>query len=216
MAQIFHRSTNTIARASIVGAGLLAAGLFALGYAYQRSPFVTLVNVPRAQTVPFSHQHHVQGVGLDCRYCHTAVEDAAFAGIPPTQTCMNCHSQIWNEAPILAPVRESWKTGQPLEWVRVHDLADFVYFPHNVHVAKGVACVTCHGRVDKMALTWKSNTLYMEWCLKCHQNPAKYLTPKEAIFQMDWQPPANREELGKELIKRNNVHTRTDCSTCHR
>ncbi|MFN7951175.1 MAG: cytochrome c3 family protein [bacterium] len=216
MAQIFHRSTNTLARASIFGAGLVAVGIFALGYAFQRSSYVTGVNIPRHQTVPFSHQHHVQGVGLDCRYCHTSVEESSFAGIPPTQTCMNCHSQIWTEAPVLEPVRQSWKTGQPLEWVRVHDLADFVYFPHNVHVAKGVACVTCHGRVDRMALTWKSNSLYMEWCLGCHRDPAKYLSPADAVFRMDAEPPEDPEARGQELMKQNQVHTRTDCSTCHR
>ncbi len=216
MAQIFHRSTNTIAKASIFGAGAIAAAVFALGFAIQRSSYVTLVNVPRQQKVPFSHQHHVQGVGLDCRYCHTSVEDSSFAGIPPTQTCMNCHSQLWTSASILEPVRDSWKNGTALEWARVHDLADFVYFPHDVHVAKGVACVTCHGRVDRMALTWKSNSLYMEWCLECHRNPAKYLSPKEAVFRMDWEPPADREALGRKLMEENKVHTRTDCSTCHR
>jgi hypothetical protein len=218
MSQIFHRSTNSISRVTIFG-GLFAVGaLLFLVAAIQRSDYSTMVNMAREQPVPFSHQHHVAGIGLDCRYCHTAVEDSSFAGIPPTQTCMNCHARIWNDAPALEPVRDSLRTGRSIAWTRVHNLADFAYFDHSIHVAKGVACVTCHGRVDKMPLMWKQNSLLMEWCLDCHRSPEKYLTPREARVKMDWEPEDGTDpaELGRKLLKDYDVHTRTDCSACHR
>src|SRR5262245_61475212 len=187
MPQIFHPSTNTIARVSIFGALFLVGGLLWVLLLYQRSSYVTFRGVPTVQPVPFSHQHHVGGVGLDCRYCHTSVEKSAFAGIPPTQTCMGCHARLWSDAPVLAPVRDSWAKGESLRWTRVHNLADFAFFDHSVHVAKGVACVTCHGRVDQMPLMYKQNTLQMEWCLDCHRHPEESLSPKESLFKMDYQ-----------------------------
>jgi len=216
MPQIFHPSTNTLSRVSLFGALFMAGGALWVLLELQRSDYMTGAGVPVTQPVPFSHQHHVGGVGLDCRYCHTSVEKSSFAGIPPTQTCMNCHARLWNDSPILLPVRESFRTGESISWTRVHNLADFVYFDHAVHVAKGVACVTCHGRVDRMPLIWKSASLHMEWCLECHLRPERYLTPREAIFAMDWEPPADREALGRRLVREYNVRTRTDCSTCHR
>jgi len=219
MAQIFRPSTNTLARASIVGGGLLVviSALGAWGFVY--SSYMTGIGAPRIQPVPFSHKHHVADAGVDCRYCHTSVEESAFAGIPPTKTCMNCHSQLWADSPILEPVRESWRTGRSIEWVRVHNLADFVYFNHSIHVRKGVGCVTCHGRVDQMPLMWKVNTLYMQWCLECHRAPERFVRPREYVFSMDWRPAEDQISLGRRLVKeykiQNAAHL-TSCSTCHR
>jgi hypothetical protein len=216
MSQIFHHSTNTIAKASIFGALFAVAGGLWLLLQINRTPYVTQANVARDQPVPFSHQHHVGGMGLDCRYCHTSVEKAAVAGIPPTKTCMNCHAQIWADSPTLEPVRESFRTDRPIEWVRVHDLPDFAYFDHSAHVNKGVGCTTCHGRVDQMPLVWQEQSLQMEWCLECHRNPQKYVRPKSEVFNVAWEPPANQLELGRQLVKEYGIHPRTSCSTCHR
>src|SRR3979409_1641090 len=168
--QIFHRSTNTISRATIYGAVFLVAALLWAVLELQRSPYITYAKVARPQPVPFSHQHHVGGLGIDCRYCHTSVENSSFANIPPTKTCMNCHSQIWNNAAMLEPVRESFRSDHSIRWIRVHDLPDYVYFNHSIHVAKGVGCTTCHGQINKMPLTWQENSLQMSWCLDLHRN----------------------------------------------
>jgi hypothetical protein len=177
---------------------------------------MTQVNVAQEQPIPFSHKHHVGGLGIDCRFCHTTVDSAAFAGIPSTKTCMNCHSQIWADSPTLQKVRESFRTGKPIEWIRVHDLPDFVYFDHSIHIKKGVACVTCHGRVDQMPLTWREKTLHMTWCLDCHRHPERYVRPREQVFSMDWQPSEDQISLGKKLVKKYNIQKLTDCSICHR
>ena len=219
MAQIFHRSTNTIAKVSIFGAVFIVAGLLWVIAQVDRSPYVTQANIAREQPVQFSHKHHVGDEGIDCRYCHTSVEVSAFAGLPPTKTCMNCHSQIFSNSPYLEPVRESWRTGKPIAWTRVHDLPDFVYFNHSIHVSKGVGCATCHGRVDLMPLTWQAASLQMEWCLECHRQPEKYLRPQDQIFNMAWQPPANQMEEGRKLLKAYQIQgpaLLTSCSTCHR
>lgn len=218
MAQIFHPSTNTISRLSIFGALFFVAVLLWLLAQLDRSSYMTEVNVVRAQPVPFSHQHHVSGVGIDCRYCHSSVEQSAFAGVPPTRTCMNCHSQIWADSPMLEPVRESYRTGRPLRWTRVHNLPDFVYFDHSIHVHKGVACVTCHGRVDRMPLMWQARSLQMEWCLECHRHPEHFIRPREHVFDMDWTPPVPQLLLGQELVRRYDIRLEqlTDCSICHR
>jgi hypothetical protein len=216
MAQIFHRSTNTISRLSIFGAVFLVALLTWLVGMIDRSPYVNERWVVPEQPVPFSHKHHVSDDGIDCRYCHTSVETSGFAGIPPTKTCMNCHSILWSDSPMLEPVRESFKTGKPLEWTRVHDLPDFVYFDHSIHVHKGVGCATCHGPVDRMPLTWRENSLQMEWCLECHRNPERYVRPREEVFNMAWQPPANQETLGRELVRAYGIQQKTSCSVCHR
>lgn len=217
MAQIFHRRSNTLARAAI-GGGVLAICLSGwLLYAVYWSPYTTVVDVPREQIVPFSHKHHVSGLGIDCRYCHTSVEKSAFAGIPPTETCMTCHSQLWTSAPMLAPVRNSLAKNERLSWNRVNQLPDFVFFNHSIHVSKGIGCATCHGPVDKMPLTWKENTLYMKWCLNCHRDPAKFVRPREEVFNMAWQP-ANQSTTGPELTAAYEIHVTqlTDCSMCHR
>jgi Zn ribbon nucleic-acid-binding protein len=166
--------------------------------------------------VPFSHEHHVGGLGIDCRYCHTSVENSSFANIPPTKTCMNCHSQIWNRAPMLERVRESFRSDTSIRWIRVHDLPDYVYFNHSIHVAKGVGCTTCHGQVNKMPLMWQENSLQMSWCLDCHRHPERFVRPKSEVFSVSWQPPPNQVEMGRELVKEYNIQSLTSCSTCHR
>lgn len=216
MAQIFRPSANTIAKLSIVLGGLLAAGGLILMNAVDRSPYVTGVNIPPEQPVPFSHKHHVTQIGLDCRYCHTSVEKAAYAGIPATETCMSCHTQIWADAPMLEPVRESWRSGRSLEWTRVHDLPEYVYFNHSIHVNKGMSCAVCHGRVDQMPLVWKVNTLHMSWCLDCHRQPEKYIRPKEEVFNMAYEPTEDQMVLGARLVEEYKVRKLTDCSYCHR
>jgi hypothetical protein len=216
LAQVFGPGANSLSRFTLLGAvvGLVAA--FVAAEVYVRSPYVTGVGAPVDQPVPFSHKHHVSDDGIDCRYCHTTVETSAFAGIPPTQTCMNCHSQIFSQSPTLAPVRDSFQTGEPIHWNRVNTLPDFVYFDHSIHVQKGVGCSTCHGPVDQMPLTWKGQSLQMGWCLDCHMDPAKYVRPREEVFNMAWQPPANQDELGRQIVQAYHVQSKISCSTCHR
>jgi Cytochrome c7 and related cytochrome c len=218
MAQIFHPSTNTVSKLTIFGAVFLIGGLLWLLAQLNRSSYVTEVNVVRPQPVPFSHKHHVSGLGIDCRYCHTSVEQSAFAGIPSTSICMNCHSQIWTNSPMLEPVRESYRAGRPLRWTRVHNLAEFAYFNHGIHINKGVGCVTCHGRVDQMPLVSQESSLLMEWCLECHRRPEQYIRPREQVFNMAWTAPADQMELGRQLVRKYNIRTEqlTDCSICHR
>ena len=220
MAQIFNRSTNFLSKFSIFGSLFIVAGIAGSGWEIYRSPWVTRVNVPREQPVPFSHEHHVGGLGLDCRYCHTSVEKSAFAGIPPVKTCMTCHSQIWTNARLLEPVRESYRNGTPLAWTRVHDLPDFVFFNHSIHLHKGIGCVSCHGRVDRMPITWQVETLQMRWCLSCHRNPERYLRPRAEVFNMSYEvTPAEQAVLGPKLAREYNVmpvRQLTDCVTCHR
>jgi hypothetical protein len=216
MPQVFKPSSNTYARLSIFGAlFFVAGGLWALA-AFNRSDYMTLASVAREQPVPFSHKHHVGELGIDCRYCHTSVETSYYANIPPTRTCMNCHSQIWSDSPTLEPVRASWEHDTSIAWVKVHDLPDFVRFNHSIHVAKGVACKTCHGRVDRMNLTWQEAPLTMEWCIDCHRNPELYVGPREQVFNMDWERPADGGELGRHLVEAYAIESRDDCSVCHR
>ncbi len=216
MPQIFHRSFNTIARVSIFGAVFFLA---ALGWAWAkfvRSDYVTGVGVQHEQPVPFSHQHHVGGLGIDCRYCHTSVETSSFAGIPPTRTCMNCHSEIWVNSPMLEPVHASFRTDKPIIWNRVHNLPGFVYFDHSIHLKKCIGCASCHGRVDEMPLTRQVASLYMEWCLECHRHPERYIRPREEVFNLTWTPPADQAARAAELISAYRVERKTDCSVCHR
>jgi len=180
---------------------------------------MTRQNFTREQPVQFSHKHHVGDDGIDCRYCHTSVETSAVAGIPPTKTCMNCHSVLYNNASYLEPVRESYRTDKSIEWVKVHRLADFVYFNHSIHVNKGVGCSSCHGQVNQMPLVFQANTLLMQWCLDCHRAPEKVLRPKDQVFNMDWKAPGNQAELGAQLKVAYKIRTTeelTSCSTCHR
>ena len=215
MAQIFSRHANSYVRAGGVLALVLVAAIFGSADRLSRSSYVTRVDTFREQPIQFSHQHHVGGIGIDCRYCHTSVEKASSAGIPPTKTCMNCHSQIWANSPYLEPVRESFRSDTPLRWTRVHDLPDFVQFNHSVHVTKGVGCATCHGRIDRMPLMYQKSSLLMEWCLECHRNPERFVRPREAVYQMDYQPPEDQLELGRRLVKAYDIKSLTTCSTCH-
>jgi hypothetical protein len=230
MPQIFPPSVNHLARASI-GAVVITLGVLGwLGYEAQGSPYVTRQGIVRDQPVPFSHQHHVQGLGIDCRYCHTSVEDSSFAGIPPTETCMTCHSKVWTNANLLQPIRTSWATNYPISgpggdlkssegWVRIHNLPDFVYFNHSIHVNKGVGCSTCHGHVETMPLMLQAANLQMEWCLKCHREPTQFLRPRDKIFDMNWEPGPNQAQEGAKLAEEYHVapvqHLQT-CYVCHR
>jgi hypothetical protein len=218
MPQIFHRSTNTFSRVSIFGAVFMIAALAWALALINRSSYVTRAGVARAQPVPFSHRHHNGELGIDCRYCHTAVEQSAYAGVPPTKTCMNCHAQIWVDSPTLEPVRASFRSNRSIEWIKVYDLPDFVYFNHSIHVRQGVGCATCHGRVDRMNLTWQQPSLQMEWCLNCHRHPERYIRPRDQVFNMDWQPPADQLALGRRLIEEYHIQVQllTNCSACHR
>jgi hypothetical protein len=190
MAQIFDRSSNALARASLVLTGLIVIALGVTLDQLQRSPWVTRQGQRASQPVPFSHKHHVQGLGLQCQYCHTSVEKASYAGIPPTKTCINCHAQIWTNADLLQPVRDSWATGESIVWTKVHDLPDYVYFSHEIHVNKGMGCSSCHGRVDEMPIMYQQSTLQMEWCLNCHRNPAANIRPTSQIYNMAWKGPS--------------------------
>jgi hypothetical protein len=219
MSQIFHRSTNTLSRLSLFGALFLLGLLAWVLVTINRSSYVTQAGVVREQPVQFSHAHHVGGLGIDCRYCHTSVETAAFANVPPTKICMNCHSQIWAQSPMLEPIRASVRTGERLAWRRVHDLPDFVYFNHSIHVAKGVGCETCHGPVDRMPLMYQHASLNMEWCLECHRDPAKYIRPRNQVFATAYEPPANQRALGEALVREYGIRDArqlTSCSVCHR
>jgi hypothetical protein len=216
MPQIFRPSTNTLSRVSIFGA-LAFIGLFLwLLAVLNRSSYVTEQNVARQQPVQFSHKHHAGELGIDCRYCHTAVEVSARAGIPPTATCMNCHAQIWVDAPFLEPVRASYRTDESIRWVKVYDLPDFVHFNHSAHVSRGIGCASCHGRVDHMNQIWQASSLQMEWCLDCHRHPERNVRPRDAVFDMAWTPPADDPDFGPRLVRENGVVSRTDCTTCHR
>ncbi len=218
MSQIFHRSTNTLARVSLFGGVFIVAaavGVFAL---LDRSSYNTGEGVVLEQPVPFSHDHHTAALGIACVYCHTSAEEAAFAGIPPTATCMNCHNLIWADSPMLEPVRESWRTGEPIRWVRVHDLPDYVYFNHSIHIAKGIGCESCHGRVDRMPLIMKTESLQMEWCLDCHRNPAAHVRPRAEVQTMGWTPPDPERAPADAaaLVERYAIRSLDDCSVCHR
>jgi len=218
MAQIFNRSTNAIARISIWGAVVILGAIGWMVSSLFRSGYNTGQGVTIAQPLPFSHDHHVSGLGIDCRYCHTAVEKGASAGIPPTSTCYNCHKLIWNDSPLLAPVRDSYTSGKPIRWARVHDLPDFVYFDHSIHVAKGVGCASCHGRIDRMALTYQASTLQMEWCLDCHRHTDRNVRPRDQVFNMAWKTgeegPAGTELASQYQLR--SAYALTNCTTCHR
>lgn len=218
MPQVFSRAADTYLRLALlfvavaVGSGLLVASGIVC------SDWYTGVGLAPAQPVPFSHRHHAGQLGIDCRYCHTTVEVAASAGYPPTHICMTCHSQIWTGAEILAPMRQSPADGRPLRWARVHDLPDFVYFDHSVHVAKGVGCVTCHAQVDQMDQTYKAETLQMQWCLSCHRNPAAFIRPPSEVFNLDWQPPDDWEDRARRLVLELGIDVPhlDHCYVCHR
>ncbi len=227
MPQLFSRSNDTVFRSAIVGGGMLVCAGVGVMFALARSPYMTNQDMVVPQDVPFSHQHHVGDIGIDCRYCHQTVETSARAGVPSTQVCMNCHRRLWNQADMLEPVRVSFREDKPIKWNRVHDLPDYVYFNHSIHVNKGVACYECHGRVGEMPLMRRVSPLTMEWCLDCHRDPVEHLRPQEFVFvpkpmeeivsrsgsRQDFRPPGDTKLLTNSA---NNVHPKTDCYTCHR
>lgn len=219
MPQYFSRNADTFFKI------VLLFGVFALvttlsaSYLIVRSNYETMQNVVREQPVAFSHEHHVGGLGIDCRYCHTTVEYSSFANIPPTKTCMNCHSEMWASSPALEAVRESYRSGKSIEWTRVNDLPEFVYFNHSIHIHKGVGCAECHGRVDRMPLMLQAAPLTMEWCLDCHRHTERHLRPLDQVFSMAYTKPANQAELGHQLVKEYHIRSSgelTSCEICHR
>jgi hypothetical protein len=217
MSQIFKSSANATARVSIILAlAAVAGGGGALFQLIANSSYATRQGDAREQPIPFSHAHHVGSMGIDCRYCHTSVENSDFSVVPPTKTCMNCHSQIWIDSPTLEPVRESFRTNSSIRWTKVYDLPDYVYFNHSIHVKKGVGCETCHGRIDTQALTWQQPSLQMRWCLDCHRNPENYLRPRDQITTMGYEPSEPQAQLGARLVKEYHVQKLETCWTCHR
>lgn len=218
MPQIFRPVADTITRIVLIALLLSPFVVGAGSYALMNSQYITGQSITPKQPVPFSHEHHVGGLGLDCRYCHTSVEKSAFAGLPPTRTCMTCHSQLYTNAEMLAPVRQSLAKGMPIRWVRVNALPDYVYFDHSVHVANGIGCTTCHGRVQEMPLMRQAAPLTMGWCLNCHRNPKPYLRPRDEVFSVSWKPPKDQLEQAKKLLVEYHIKTEhlDDCSRCHR
>ena len=218
MAQLFRPGANTIAVVVIVSIFLVPVTAIGLAYAIWYSPYATSQFLTRGQIVPFSHEHHVGALGLDCRMCHVSVEHAAFAGLPHTTICMTCHSQIWTTAQMLAPVRQSLADNTPLRWQRVNRLPDYVFFDHSVHVTNGIGCSSCHGPVQRMALMRQQEPLTMGWCLQCHRHPERYIRPKDKVFDMAWTPPSNQDDAGKQLLTRYHIEAAhlEDCSICHR
>jgi hypothetical protein len=218
MSQLFHPSINLITRITLLALVLIVTGVGWLCYTIFNAPYVTEVGIAKAQAIPFSHQQHVGGLGLDCRYCHISVEESNSASLPSTEVCMGCHKQVAKDSPFLQAVQESITENKPLAWIRVHTLADHVYFNHAIHVKQGVACETCHGRVDQMPVVMKTQSLQMAWCLDCHRTPEKYIRPRNAVFAVGWQPEQDQIQLGKELVQAYHIQVNqlTDCSVCHR
>jgi hypothetical protein len=217
-AQLFPRWATLVARLALVALVAVPLGLLGLLTVLQYTPYVTGQTITPDQPVPFSHGHHVGSLGIDCRYCHTSVEQSRFAGLPPTHTCMTCHSQLWTNAAVLEPVRRSLAEGRPIRWKRVNELPDYVFFDHSIHVAKGVGCTTCHGPVDTMPLMRQAAPLTMGWCLDCHANPQAHLRPEGEIYAGHWTPPPDQEARGAALIRHYGIDTGhlSDCSVCHR
>jgi hypothetical protein len=217
MAQIFRSTANSYARVSIILALVTVAAVGgALFELIADSTYATRQGDAREQPIPFSHAHHVGSMGIDCRYCHTSVENTDWAPIPQTKICMNCHSQIWINSPTLQPVRDSFITNQSIKWTKVYDLPDYVYFNHSIHIKKGVGCETCHGRIDQQGLTWQEPSLQMRWCLDCHRNPERNLRPRDQITTMGYVPKEPQEQLGARLVKEYHVQKLDTCWTCHR
>lgn len=218
MPQVFRPRSNAVFKLVLLGSmgGVVTLGI--LGDIQKWSPWATGRDVALEQPVPFSHRHHVSGLGLDCRYCHASVEVAPNAGMPPLKTCMACHSQIWTQATMLEPLRAGFKSGRPIQWSRVYRLQDYVYFDHSIHVSKGIGCSSCHGRIDQMPLTRKARDFYMKDCLECHRRPEKYIRPVDQVFNQEWQAPPDQLKRGRELVRRYQIPKErlTDCYTCHR
>ena len=218
MVQLFPPRVELVVKLVAAAIGLSLLALLVL--AVWRARADLLIGKAIAQPIPFSHKHHVGDDGIDCRYCHVQVETGAFAGMPSTRTCLTCHSQLYRDAPMLAPLHESARSGRPIAWRRVHDLPDFVYFDHSIHVARGVACQQCHGRVDQMPLTWRVSPLQMQWCLQCHRDPRPQLRTPDRVFEMLDPPAAQAAHAGAReaahVVALDSRRRMTDCSTCHR
>lgn len=215
MAQLFPKWTNQLPTYAAMGGLVIVVSIVGFIW-YYFSPWYTDVGYKPVQPVQYSHKTHADDLGLDCRYCHNFVEESPHANIPPTQTCMNCHTIIKAESDTLLPVRESWLTNKPIEWVRIHELPDYVYFDHSIHLNAGVGCFSCHGNIDKMVEVKLAKPLSMSWCLDCHRDPAMHLRPVTEITNMDWEPPANQTELGHKIMEERNILPTIDCSGCHR
>ena len=200
----------------LAAVGIGALGLLTFFFYYFASPEFTDVGYRPDQPVDYSHKLHAGKLDMDCRYCHTSVEKSQEAIIPPTQTCMNCHSVVGVESEELAVVRNSWESGKPIEWVRVHMLPDYVYFDHSIHITAGVGCASCHGRVDQMEKVMQVEPLSMSWCLDCHRNPNKHLRPLDEVANMEWVAPSNHDELSKRYMIERNLRPTEDCTACHR
>ena len=219
MPQVFSRTADTWLRAIALGALICAAVFLLAAMAFARSQYWDVTARTPLQPVPFSHKHHAGDLGIDCRYCHTTVETSANAGFPATHVCMTCHSQLWTNAKMLAPVRESLAENRSIDWHRVARVPDYVYFRHDIHIAKGIACVECHGRIDRMPLTYRATAFEMKFCLDCHRNPAPHLRPRDEVYNFDWKPPPNHVALGRMLMAEDRIKSPTQltsCGTCHR
>lgn len=218
MAQLFRPHADTILRSVLLALVVAPVLGIVMAYGVMRSPYITGLDQIHLQPIPFSHEHHVGFDGIDCRYCHTGVETSPVAGIPPTEICMTCHSQLFANAPLLAPARASLVSGRPIAWARVHQLPDYVYFDHSIHIAKGVGCTTCHGQVDRMPLMRQAQPMTMSWCLDCHRHPQRYLRPESEVFSLNWKPGPDQEEQGEKLLHQYliDISHLTDCSVCHR
>jgi len=216
MSPLFRPRHNTLAQISLFLVAAGAAGVPLGLMLYARTPLARGMQDPVEQPVQFDHRHHTKDEGIDCRYCHNTVDRSPAAGIPQTQLCLNCHSQVWNKSPILEPIRQSFINNTPIKWNRVYQVPEFVYFNHSIHVNKGVGCISCHGKVGEMAAIEKATPLTMSWCLECHRRPEANLRPVDEITNPNWQPDGDPEEVGRLLAVKNNVHARTSCTTCHR
>jgi hypothetical protein len=216
MAQAFSQKAVLIVKLTLLGTVIAIVAAIVI-IRWRMAP----ANTPYAvvtQPIRFSHKHHVGDDGIDCRYCHTSVEKSRFAGLPSTDICLTCHSQLFRDSPELAPLHDSARTNKPIQWNRVHDLPDFVYFDHSIHVNKGVACESCHGRVDQMALTWRTAPLEMQWCLSCHRSAPEHVGPRDDVFRMQTAKPVSKQEstLLTQMYHLQSTRRLTDCSTCHR
>ena len=207
---------NAVAKASLYGIVILLGLIGYVVWQVNQSAYFTYITRPIPQPVPFSHAHHTAQLGIDCRYCHTSVENSWYAGLPPTHTCMSCHSQLWTNAAMLEPVRASYRTGESIEWNRVNAVPDFAYFNHSIHISKGIGCTTCHGQLGKMPITWRDHTLYMRWCVNCHKHPERYVRPKKDVFDPIYNPPPDQIAMGRKLVKEYHIKSLTSCDTCHR
>ena len=215
MGQIFPKSANRVPGFIFVGI-IVAVACLAYGIYYFGSPKYTDVGYQPEQPVPYSHLLHADTLGMDCRYCHTGVEVSAVAMVPPTQTCMNCHTMILPESELLAPIRESWNTGKPVECVRVHNIPDYAYFNHSAHLKVGIGCESCHGNIASMAIVRQTQPLSMRWCLDCHKDPSDHLRPLSDVTKMNWVAPANQKEFAAKVIAEKRLNPPIDCSGCHR